>query len=212
MARERLINPSVHAFSPELRWHAESDEWIALGFEVVEGRSSDFGPNSGDLGAVVGLLDGLRGVPLPIEAGDWQETRWDRFAPEGTTEFFRGDTLLFTDVNPDNFVIGERRSWIVDWSMPTRGAGFIDPACLVVQLLAAGHSAEQAEEWAARCKGWVDADASAIDAFAMATLRMNKRQAERFPEAEWLGAMAEAAETWAGHRGVADPVPHGAGY
>ncbi|EPD90906.1 hypothetical protein HMPREF1486_05617 [Streptomyces sp. HPH0547] len=204
IVRERLVNPSVRALSPELRWHVEDDEWIALGFEVVEGRSADFGPDSGDLGVVVGLLDGLQEVSPPAEAADWQETRWDRFAPEGSSETFRGDTLLFTDVNPDNFVIGEHRSWIVDWSWPTRGAGFIDPACLVVQLIAAGHTAGMAEEWAARCKGWVSAAPAAIDAFAMATLRMNERQAERFPEARWLGDMVEAAHRWAEHRGVAE--------
>jgi hypothetical protein len=204
--RERLVNPAVRALSPELRWHIEDDEWIALGFEVVEGRSSDFRPGSADLATVIDLLDRLRDVSLPAEADNWQETRWNQFVNEADAKLFQGDTLLFTDVNPDNFMIGECRSWIVDWSWPTRGAGFIDPACLVVQLVAAGHTAARAETWAAKCKEWANADSAAVDAFAVATLRMNQRQAKRFPETRWLGDMVEAARRWAVHRGVAERV------
>jgi hypothetical protein len=59
-------------------------------------------------------------------------------------------------------MIGDRRTWIVDWpSWPTVGAAFIDPACLVVQLIAAGHTAEQAEARAAECKGWANANPGA---------------------------------------------------
>ncbi|GFE13554.1 hypothetical protein Sgleb_16010 [Streptomyces glebosus] len=198
--RERLVNPSVRAVSPALRWHAKNDDWIALGFEVVDGRSSDFGPGSKDLQAVVDVLNRIATLPLPGEADDWQETRWDRFAGEGEAALFDGDTLLFTDINPDNLMIGEERAWVVDWSWPTRGAAFIDPACLVVQLIAAGHTPESAEYWAGSCKGWTGADPRAIDAFAGANARMNCSFAERNPDAAWLRAMADAAQAWVDHR------------
>ncbi|MEU5301774.1 hypothetical protein ACH4YO_23465 [Streptomyces noursei] len=198
--RERLVNPAVQSVSPALRWHAENDDWIALGFEVVEGRSSDFGPESKDLHAVVDVLNRIAALPLPNEAGDWQESRWDRFAGDGEAVLFEGETLLFTDINPDNVMIGEERAWAVDWSWPTRGAAFIDPACLVVQLIAAGHTPESAEYWAGSCKGWTDADTRAIDAFAAATARMNRVFAERNPDAAWLQAMADAAQAWVDHR------------
>lgn len=198
--RERLVNPSVRALSPTLRWHAEDDAWIVLGFEVVEGRSSDFAPGSADLPTVVDVLNRIGELPLPDEAHDWQETRWNRFADEDDAQLFRGTTLLFTDINPDNLMIGNGRGWAVDWSWPTHGASFIDPSCLVVQLIAAGHTAKAAEGWAANCKGWADADPRAIDAFAAATLRMNCAFAERNPEANWLSAMADAAQAWVDHR------------
>ncbi|WP_039941165.1 phosphotransferase [Streptomyces himastatinicus] len=202
--RERLVNPSVRTVSPKLLWHAQNDEWIALGFEPVEGRSSDFTPVSADLPRIAAVLDQIKDLPLPPEACNWRETRWNRFADEKDADLFKGDTLLFTDVNPDNFMIGNERIWVVDWSWPTRGAAFIDPACLVVQLIAAGHTAEAAERWAAECRAWADADSAAIDAFAAATLRMNRSQADRYPEAAWLEDMAAAARTWASHRGVAE--------
>ncbi|MGW7572534.1 hypothetical protein [Streptomyces sp. NPDC054765] len=198
--RERLVNPSVRAVSPALRWHAKNDDWIALGFEVVQGRSSDFGPKSWDLPVVVDVLNQIAALTLPDEAGDWRESRWDRFAGDGEAALFEGDTLLFTDINPDNVMIGEERAWAVDWSWPTRGAAFIDPACLVVQLIAAGHTPESAEYWAGSCKGWTDADTRAIDAFAAATARMNRAFADRNPDASWLRAMADAAQAWVHHR------------
>ncbi|GAA0961083.1 MULTISPECIES: hypothetical protein [Streptomyces violaceusniger group] len=39
--------------APALLWRAEDESWIALGFEVVEGKRADFGPGSRDLPAVV---------------------------------------------------------------------------------------------------------------------------------------------------------------
>ncbi|WP_234017472.1 protein kinase [Streptomyces sp. FxanaC1] len=198
--RERLVNPAVRAVSPALRWHAENDDWIALGFEVVEGRSSDFAPGSPDLPAVVDILNRIGELPLPSEASDWRESRWDRFASDGDSSLFDGEALLFTDINPDNLMIGAERAWAVDWSWPTRGAAFIDPACLVIQLIAAGHTPESAEYWAGSCKGWSDAETRAIDAFAGATARMNRAFAERNPDAAWLRAMADAAQAWVDHR------------
>ncbi|WP_411129858.1 phosphotransferase [Streptomyces sp. x-19] len=202
LIRERLVNPYVRAVSAELRWHAEDAEWIALGFEAIEGRSADFAPGSPDLVAVVGVVERIGELPLPEQAHDWQETRWDRFADEAEARLFRGTTLLFTDINPDNVMIGNGRAWAVDWSWPTRGAGFIDPACLVVQLIAAGHTAEAAESWVADCKGWAGAGRREIDAFAAATLRMNRTVAERRPDESWLQSMVEAARAWCEHRGV----------
>lgn len=201
LTRERLINPFVRPISPELRWHAEGDGWLALGFEMVKGRSSDFTPDSADLPAVVDTLSRIGELVLPEIARDWPETRWNRFARNETdAAHFRGDALLYTDINPSNFVIEGQNTWAVDWAWPTHGAAFIDPACLVVQLVAAGHSAEAAEAWASRCTAWTSAGPQAIDAFAAASLRMYRAFAKRKPEAEWLKSMVAACESWIEHR------------
>jgi hypothetical protein len=201
--RERLINPYVCPVSPALRWDAEDDEWIVLGFEAVEGRSSGFEPDSPDLPEVVDVLNRIGKLGLPEVAQGWPETRWDRFAvDEADAALFQGEALLHTDINPSNVMIGDQDNWAVDWAWPTRGAAFIDAACLVVQLVAAGHSAESAESWVAGCTAWAGADPTAVDAFAAATLRMHRTFADRHPEASWLTAMAEAARSWADHRGV----------
>lgn len=203
LIREALVNPFVVPLAPALKWQAENDEWIVLGFEAVEARGAKFDVDSPDLRAVVGLLGRIGELPLPGVAEGWAETRWNRFADDAAdAALFEGGALLYTDINPSNFMIGEGRTWAVDWSWPTRGAAFIDPACLVVQLVAAGHSPEDAEAWADRCPAWVDADPRAIDVFASANLRMYQSFAERRPDAAWLKAMETTARSWAAHRGA----------
>jgi len=199
--RERLINPFVRPFSPELLWHSKAGEWAVLGFEVVKGRSADFAPGSADLPDVVDLIDHIGWLELPTVAAEWPESRWDRFA-EGEASLFEGHSLLYTDINPDNLLIGEQANWAVDWAWPTHGAAFIDPACLVLQLIGAGHSADAAEGWASGCSAWVGAEQKAVNAFAAANVRMYRSFAERKPDEEWLRAMLAAAEAWAQWRGL----------
>lgn len=203
IVRERLVNPFVRSIAPALRWQVKDEGWIVLGFEVVEGRPADFTPGSPDLSVATRLINSLADLPLPAVARDWPETRWDRFARSAEeAELFRGDALLHTDINPDNVLVGDRKGWLVDWSWPTRGAALIDPACLVLQLVGAGHSAESAESWAARCPSWTTADPRAIDAFALANVRMYCAFRKRRPDADWLAAMVAAARAWADHRGL----------
>lgn len=173
LVREGLINPFVQPLSPAVLWQAEDDMWTVLGFEVIQGRTADFTPGSPDLPAVVELLSRIGSLPLPEVAMEWEETRWDRFtAEESEADLLRGHALLFTDLNPSNFVVGEGRAWAVDWSWPTRGAALIDPASFVIQLVAAGHSPAQAETWAEKCEAWAHADPSAVAVFIAATVRM----------------------------------------
>lgn len=206
LIREGLISPFIQELSPALLWQAEDDAWIALGFEALQGRSADFTPGSTDLPAVVGLLNRIGTLPLPDVAREWEETRWDRFAAdESEAMSLRGDALLFTDLNPRNFVVAGARTWAVDWSWPTRGAALIDPASLAVQLVAAGHSPADAEEWASRCEAWIDADQDAVTVFAAATVRMYRALADRDP-APWRTAMVAAVEAWADYRNVSVPA------
>lgn len=201
LMRERDVNPYVGEVAPRLLWCAEDGAWTVLGFEAVDGRPADITPGSPDLPAVVGLVASLGSLALPDVARSWRETRWDVYAADAAeAELFRGDALLHTDVNADNVLIGTQRSWLVDWAWPTRGAAFIDPANLVLQLIAAGHTAESAEHWASRCPAWAEADPRAVDAFARASLRMYRRFAERTPEQAWLAAMAATARAWTEHR------------
>ncbi|MEC3994822.1 hypothetical protein VSR01_15335 [Actinacidiphila sp. DG2A-62] len=204
LMRERLINPFVRSVSPALCWEAESEEWTVLGFEVVEGRSSTFDFGSPDLPAVASVVRRIGEIPLPPVAQAWAETRWNRFAAdEREAGLFAGDSLLYTDINPSNLLIGGGATWAVDWSWPTRGAGFIDPACLVLQLIAAGHDAKSAESWAQWCPAWVSAGPRAINAFVLANVRMYETFSKRKPEAPWLATMATAARSWSDHRNLA---------
>lgn len=203
--RERAVNPYVQSLTPRVLWSVDGDDagWIILGFEAIDGRSLDFEPDSPDLPLAVDLLNRAAGLELPDVARDWQEERWDAYV--GSKEelvFLRGDALLHADINPSNLVVGDAGSWLIDWSWPTRGAAFIDPACFVVQLVSAGHSPESAESWASGCTAWADADPKAIDVFAAADARMHRAVADQRPDQAWLRAMAEASQAWSDHRGI----------
>jgi hypothetical protein len=203
LMREHAINQFAQPVSPKAVWSARDDRWIVIGFEAVNGRHADFSPDSTDLLVVTDLLNQISAIKLPPIAEEWEETRWDRFAepPEDAT-LFNGDALLYTDVNPSNFLIGEEGAWVVDWSWPTRGAAFIDPAVLVLQLITAGHGPLEAESWAERCTAWRMADPGAVDAFALANLRMYQQAADRKPGAVWLADMGRAAAAWVAHRSL----------
>ncbi|GGZ45087.1 hypothetical protein GCM10010387_44450 [Streptomyces inusitatus] len=174
---------------------------MALGFEQVEGRPSRFEPDSPDLAAVLDLLGRIGEIALPSLVEDWHETRWDAFAAdEAEAQLFRGDSLIHGDVAPGNFLVGTGHSWAVDWAWPTRGAGFIDPSLLILQLIAAGHTPASAENLVSPCPGWSRSDPRGIDAFARANLRMFRHWAQRYPEQTWLRAMETAAKVWVDHR------------
>lgn len=197
LAREAQINPHVRSVSPALRWQLRQSNWFVLAFDVVTGRHADFAPGSPDLPAVANAVNALGSISCPVIARDWPETRWNRFSDEASR--FAGNTLLYTDINPDNFLITPNGVAVVDWSWPTRGAGFIDPACLVIQHIAAGHTAPEAEGWARHCAAWKSADPHAIDAFAVATVRMYQHFENRDPS-PWRKEMTKAATTWLSHR------------
>lgn len=202
LIRERLINDHTIPVVPPLLWDVEDKAWLVLGFEAVEARTTDLTPGSPDVPKVVDLVDDIGRLPLPGIASEWTENRWDRFTTDPSeARLLRGDSLLYTDINPSNFLIG-KRNWVVDWAWPTRGAGFIDPALLVVQLIAAGHDPAHAEQWVSRSLAWHRADPRAVDVFTAANLRMHRARAARNPDTAWLAAMVKACQAWADHRGV----------
>jgi hypothetical protein len=205
LLREELINPFVTPLSPPILWRAQDHDWVALGFEPIDGRVSNFRPHSPDLPTIAALTSRIGGLPLPEMARPWRETRWDRYTSQACdAALLRGDALLHTDINPSNFVLGDSAGWVVDWAWPTRGAAFIDPALLILQLIAARHTPAEAEAWAQKCDAWADADPEAVNVFVAATVRMYRAHAKRF-RAQWRKAMVLAAEAWAEYRNV--PVP-----
>jgi hypothetical protein len=209
LEREAAVNPAVGHLSPALRWQARGNGWLALGFQHAPGRHASFAPGSPDLPAVARAIERITTTTPPPAAKDWRENRYDRYAP-ATAALFAGGTLLHGDINPDNLLIGpDGNVTVVDWSWPTHGAAFIDPACLAVQLIAAGHTPASAEGWAAHCTAFRDADPAALDAFAAAAVRMYQRFEELDPQ-PWRKAMTTAATTWAEHRQQA-PAATGTG-
>ncbi|MER5645983.1 hypothetical protein [Streptosporangium sp. NPDC002524] len=196
---EAMINPCVRRLSPPLLWRVKG-EWDVLGFEAVDGHHADFCPGSPDLAPLVNTLITLGRLPCPDLPVKVAEHRWRTYvaAPE-ELEWFKGDRLLHTDYNPVNVLMTGSEALLVDWAWPTRGAGWIDPACLILWLIAGGHSAQEAEKVVGRTPAWSSAPEQGVEAFAGASVRMWDEIAENDP-APWTKRMSAAAYEWLEHR------------
>jgi hypothetical protein len=195
--RERLVNPLVRHISASLKWSTVDDDWNLLGFECVPGKHADYAPGSPDLPKVIDTLRQLQDVTFPgsIEVKQ-AEQRWAAYTE--TPGPLAGTSLLHTEWTPGNVLIsGQAR--LVDWAWPTRGAAWIDPACLVVWLIASDHTPRSAESWAARVPSWHTAPADALAEFARIQALMWEGIATDSPE-EWPANLARAARQWASHR------------
>lgn len=195
---EARVNPWLPDTAPRLRWVVESEGWLALGFDHVEGRHPDLTPGSDDLPAIADALTGLsQGLtPCPPVRVQPATVRWrNRIAPD----LIDGQTLCHTDVTPLNFLVGPGVVHLVDWSMPIRGAAWIDAALMIVRLIRAGHTPAQAESWADRIPPWKQASPEAVGVFvsALADLWEQRLRENPVPHRRQL---AEAAQAWAAHR------------
>jgi hypothetical protein len=198
--REAMINPYVLDVAPRLLCQVDTDGWNVLAFEYVPGQHADYTPGSGDLPKVVHAMCRLENIPCPDLPLKRAEHRWADYV-EDTTELdlLRGDTLLHTDFNPLNILISDTTIRIIDWAWPTRGAAFIDPACLALRLVTAGHPPADAEAWASQSPAWTTAPRKAIDTFTQANARLWQQIARDDPQ-PWKTTTAAAARQLADHR------------
>lgn len=207
--REAAINPYVRAVSPELLWRIEFGGWDLLCFEYVDGRGADYTPGSADLPHLVATMRRLAELPCPPDLPPvyfrHAEQRWaEAINDPAARELLAGDTILHTDYNPANILVTSNgNAQIIDWAWPTKGAAWIDPACLVPRLIAWGHSCASAEEVARECPAWRDADPAAIDLFASTLTSLWGEIARDQPGEAWKQTLAVSAQQWLEHRSAA---------
>jgi len=198
--REAAVSRYVSPLSPELLWQTEVDGWNLLGFQAAPGRHADYAPGSPDLPKVVDTMQRLALLWCPdLPQLKRAERRWAAYVEPADLPLLRGDTLLHTDYSPDNVLIHGNAARLIDWAWPTLGAGFIDPSCLIVRLVFAGHTPEQAEACVSPASAWTSTPTRAVDVFASALARMWAQIAAADPN-PWKNGMAEAARVWEAHR------------
>jgi Ser/Thr protein kinase RdoA (MazF antagonist) len=224
---EVSVNPWLPDLVPRLLWQFEADGWLLLGFEYVDGRPADLSPWSDDLVPIAAAVAELGRELTPCPTGTRSLTArwarrpvwrmyldtppgdldpWDRahlpeFArlEEAAPALVDGDTLLHTDLHPGNLLMDGGGVRVADWAWRSRGAAWVDPAFLVIRLMAEGHSAYAAEAWAQQVPAWREAEPGAVTVFAATVLGLwedKTRMAPR-PDSERLTA---AARMWARHR------------
>ncbi|QYN26559.1 aminoglycoside phosphotransferase family protein [Amycolatopsis sp. DSM 110486] len=199
------MNPHVRTVAPELLWRLEIHGWDLLCFEHLDGRAADYSPASPDLPRLVDTMRRLAALPcpdLPPTVFRPAQLRWAELIDDpNARQQLAGDTILHTDYNPSNIIVtstGDLK--MIDWAWPTRGAAWIDPACLVPRLIAWGHTPASAEAVAAQCPGWTDADPAIIDLFAAGLTTMWDAIAHDEPGEDWKQTLATSAKQWLEHR------------
>ncbi|MFD0688122.1 phosphotransferase [Actinomadura fibrosa] len=201
LTREASLAPHLTALAPALLCDIKQAGWRLLGFEHVQGHRATYAPGSPDLPAVletIAVLDQLA-VPDEVELM-WFESRWSTYAPAPRElVHLAGGTLLHTDLNPGNVLIGPHRATLVDWGMASRGAAFVNPADLVVNLIACGHTPRDAETTVADLHAWRDSDPEVIDFYAR-TVASTWLQALWSYTHPWARAVVAAAQRWALYR------------
>lgn len=197
---EWIIGPYVSKFSPRVQWRVYDDEWDLLGFEYIDGRHASYEPDSKDLELLLNTMSQLGRIPCPDLPIKKAESRWKTYV-ENPEELCRleGDRLLHTDYNPLNVLISDGRAFLIDWAWPTKGAGWIDPACLVIRLIAGGHTPAQAEEVVSELPAWKSATPEDLKIFATACVNMWTEIAVNEPVG-WKWRMQQSAYEWLHHR------------
>lgn len=201
LAREVAVNPHVRTVTPRLLCDLQAGSWRVLGFEHVVGRRADYTPGSPDVDAVLAALTTVEGVELPADVEVmWFEGRWSDYAvvPQHLPRI-AGTTLLHTDLNAGNVLINDEGARLVDWGMASRGAPVVNPADLVVNLVACGHTPRDAEAVVGDLNTWRDTDPVTIDHYAR-LLATTWLEAFWTPTHPWARAVVAAAVQWAMYR------------
>ncbi len=202
-SREAAVASLVKDISPALLWHFDEAGWNVLGYQYAPGRHADYTTGSPDLGRLVQLMEALSQVTAPDDTGLFKraEDRWKPYLDDpGTASVLAGPVLTHSDWTPDNVLISDHRAWLIDWAWPTLGAGWTDPACWILRLMASGdHTARQAEQQASRLPAYNNADPAHIDIFARANVRLWTEIAQ-LSTSTWTKKMAQAARSWTAYR------------
>ncbi|WP_188298142.1 aminoglycoside phosphotransferase [Streptomyces sp. CBMA156] len=176
---EARVAAAVRTLAPRLLYHGAAADWRWLVFEHVQGRAADLSPGAADLGAVARVLRHLAVLPAPDAALLRVEDRWEYLGADLDLGLLAGDRLVHTDLNAGNILIRpDGTAVLVDWAWPGRGAGWLSAAFLLAQLIDAGTSPADAENWAWQVlPDWAAAPTDAVDTFVTALTRRRAAQA-----------------------------------
>lgn len=225
---EAAVNRTLPAgLAPRLLWEAEVDGWLMLGFEHAAGRHPDLSPDSADLIPVAEAVAALgqltpsampdrsiaaRWARLPVwrqyahdppddlDLWEWQNLPHLAKLEEAAPEILDGDALLHTDLQAGNLLINDGAVTIIDWAWASRGASWIDPAFMVIRLIAAGHSPERAESWACRVPAWRAAPTGAVTVFAATVLGLWGHKTRSTSARSHSARLTDVAREWTRHR------------
>ncbi|MFG3556134.1 phosphotransferase [Micromonospora sp. NPDC047557] len=193
---EVAATQAVDGWPPAVLWQIESDGWLVVGTEHLDGPHPDLSPGSPDLEVLAACLKELQESPAPD--GTW----YDPATRCGfTLAGMAGGALVHSDLNPSNLIMTRRGLRIVDWAFATRAAAWVELALLVQWLIGGGHTPRQADEWVGQFPSWTATDRDVVDSFA--ALAASKWSTRSLSSDEgWVHDLAAWNGKWAAYRNV----------
>jgi len=207
--------------APSLLWSGRADGWLLLVFQHIPGaRHADLTPGSADIPRVIAAVACMGemltpcpwpGAPDITEKIDGMRRHAEPELGTGpAAEAFRaldldavrGSTLLHADLHEGNLLINSRGVHVIDWSLASQGAAWVDLALLAPRLVAAGHTPEQTETIMTQAPVWRTAPAEAVTGLAAVSYAFSSAMASRGPEdlRQRRRRTADAAAAWLTHR------------
>ncbi|MCA2216286.1 phosphotransferase [Jidongwangia harbinensis] len=193
---ELLASKAINqSYAPAIEWDFETDGWLVVGFEHVDGPHADLSPASPDLDLLEATLKQLQETPAP-GGRPW-------FSPAARLGFTHpamdGDTLVHTDLSPTNLIVSPHGLRLVDWAFATKAAPWVELALLVPWLIASGHTPQQAEQWLARRPAWGATNPQILDEFASRNAAKWSIKAQQ-STAGWIHDLAHWTGHWSAYR------------
>ncbi|WP_328348926.1 phosphotransferase family protein [Micromonospora sp. NBC_00421] len=191
---ELAVTKVIGSHPPTILWDFESDGWLVVGAERLDGPHPDLSPGSRDLDAFALTLKELQEAPAPGVP---------LFTPQGRLGFAHpamdGDSLVHSDLNAANLILTSDGLRIVDWAYATKAAPWVELALLVPWLIGNGHTPAQAEDWLAQFPAWAGADREVLDDFASRNASKWAAKSRQGTD-RWVHDLAAWTDEWAAHR------------
>ncbi|GAB1692261.1 aminoglycoside phosphotransferase [Krasilnikovia sp. M28-CT-15] len=193
---EPAVTKAVGRYPAAVLWDFQSDGWLVVGTEYLDGPHADLSPGSPDLDLLAATLNELQETPAPGQP-------W--FSPEARLGFghpaMKGGTVIHSDLNPANLIVTTDGLRLVDWAWANKAASWVELALVVQWLIGSGHDPEQAEDWLARFPAWAATDPQILDEFAARNASKWSVKSRRSTHG-WVHDLAAATGTWAAYRRV----------
>ncbi|NJP31880.1 phosphotransferase [Micromonospora thermarum] len=191
---ELAATSSVDWYPPDVLWHFESDGWLVVGVEHLDGPHPDLSPGGAGLDLLAVTLKGLQETPAP--EGTW-------FTPASRLGFtipaMEGRMFVHSDLNPANLIVTGRGLRIVDWAWATEAAPWVELALLIQWLIGCGHTPQQAEAWMAQFPAWAGTPSGVLDEFASRNAEKWSAKSQQSAQG-WMHDLALWTGQWASYR------------
>ncbi|MFI7600456.1 phosphotransferase [Actinoplanes sp. NPDC049681] len=192
---ELLVSEAVdRSYSPAVEWHFETDGWLVVGFEQLDGPHADLSPGSRHLDLLAAVVDDLSRTPALGSTWFTPATRLGFSHPVA-----EGQMLVHTDLNPANLIVTSSGLRVVDWAYATKAAPWLELALLAQWLIGSGHTPEQADKWLTQFPAWGTTDPEAIDDLASRSASKWSAKAHGSTD-KWIRDLADWTGRWAAYR------------